>query len=347
VHDAGRNADPSASEFPEKDVVMTVFRTVVGVAVAVLCALSIAAAAPVRAQENEAPDALPENATVATIGGVPVTAGEVRVAFQFLPQQYYFLPAEFLLETVLNQMIDVKLMAAAADAEGLDTPEVERQVAFYRERLLRQAYLKKRADAEITPDVIKQRYETMLAARQPEDEVRAHHILVKTEDEAKAIAGELAGGADFEALAKEKSIDETSAENGGDLGYFTKDKMVAPFAEAAFATDPGKISAPVETEYGWHLIRVDDRRQAEAPTLEEVVPRLRDELVAELVNRATGEVRGEAKVEIGDHDPYAVLGLQRPPPAAEAPAEPEATPSGEDAAPEAGPADAPADTTAE
>lgn len=326
---------------------MTVFRTVARLGVAVLCALSIAAAAPARAQEGEAPDALPPDAPVATIDGVPVTAGEVRIAFQFLPQQYYFLPAEFLLETVLNQMIDVKLMAAAADAEGLDTPEVERQVAFYRERLLRQAYLKKRADAEITPDVIKERYEAMLAASQPEDEVRAHHILVETEEEAKAIAGELAGGADFETLAKEKSIDETSAENGGDLGYFTKEKMVAPFAEAAFATEPGKVSAPVQSEYGWHLIRVDDRRPAKPPTLEEVVPRLRDELVAELVTRATNEVRADKKVEIGDNDPYAVLGLQRPPPAAEAPAEPEAAPSGEEAPPDAGTADAPAGTTGE
>ncbi|MGD9538365.1 MAG: peptidylprolyl isomerase [Alphaproteobacteria bacterium] len=313
---------------------MTVLRTVASLGVAALCALSVAAgsapagaqdgeAKPEAKQDAEAPAALPPDATVATIDGQPVTAGEVRVAFQFLPQQYYFLPAEFLFETVLKEMIDVKLMAAAANAEGLATPEIERQVVFYRERLLRQAYLKKRADAEITPDVIKQRYEAMIAEAQPQDEVRAHHILVESEDEAKALADQLAKGADFEALAKEKSIDETSAEKGGDLGYFTKDKMVAPFAEAAFATEPGKLSAPVQTQFGWHLIRVDDRRQAKPPTLEEVVPQLRDELVAELVSRASGEVRAERKVEIGDNDPYAVLGLPRPPPAAEAPDQPE------------------------
>jgi peptidyl-prolyl cis-trans isomerase C len=221
---------------------MTVSRWLARAGVAVLFALcvSLAGVAPRAADEAPKRDSLPDDTTVATIDGKPVTAAELRVAFQFLPQQYYFLPAEFLLETVLNQMIDVRLMANAALAEGVKQDDIERQVVFYRERLLRQAYLKKRAEAEITPALVKQRYEEMSKAAPAEEEVRAHHILVKTEGEAKAISDQLAKGGDFEALAKEKSIDETSAKNGGDLGYFTKSKMVPEFAEVAFATEVGK-----------------------------------------------------------------------------------------------------------
>jgi peptidyl-prolyl cis-trans isomerase C len=307
-----------------------------GAAAIFACILAVTAVSLAKSADAPLPpEALPVDATVATIEGKPVTAGEVRVAFQFLPQQYYYLPAEFLLETVLNQMIDVRLMADAARAEGIDAADIERQVVFYRERLLRQAYLKKRADAEITPEIIKQRYEKMLKEAVPEDEVRAHHILVKTEAEAKAIADELAKGGDFEAIAKAKSIDETSAKKGGDLGYFKKGKMVPEFAEAAFATAVGKVSAPVQTQYGWHLIQVDDRHPAPIPKFEEVVPQLRDELAAEVVDSATKAVRGDKKIEISKLDPYVVLGLPKPP-------APPADETKDGAAPAAAPAEAPA-----
>jgi peptidyl-prolyl cis-trans isomerase C len=328
---------------------MTVLRTVARAGGAALLALFIAATGSLTAsaQDSAAPDALPADAVVATVDGKPVTAGDVRIAFRFLPQQYYFLPAEFLFETVLNQMIDVKLMASAAEAEGLDTEDIERQVAFYRERMLRQAYLETKAAAAITPDTVKARYDAEVKDTPPEDEVRAHHILVATEEEAKAIAEQLAQGADFQTLAKEKSIDETSATNGGDLGYFKKGKMVAPFAEAAFATEPGKISAPVQTQFGWHLIQVDDRRPAATPTYEELAPEIRETLMTELVNQATQDVRADAKIDIVAKDPYAVLGLPRPPPAAEAPGDGGGEPPAEEPAAEAGASDAPADDAAD
>lgn len=306
---------------------MKLFRSITrpGVAALFACLVASVNASALRAEDAapvvEAPavEALPIDTVVATIDGKPLTAGEVRVAFQFLPQQYYYLPAEFLFETVLNQMIDVRLMADAARAERTDAAEIERQVVFYRERLLRQAYLKKRADVEITPEIVKERYETMIKSTAPEDEVRAHHILVKTEEEAKAIADELAKGSNFQALAQAKSIDESNAKNGGDLGYFKKDKMVPEFSEVAFATEEGKISAPVQTQHGWHLIRVDDRRPAPPPKLEDVVQELRDQLAAELVEHATKTVRADRKIEFTKLDAYAVLGLPKPivPPSSE------------------------------
>lgn len=322
---------------------MKVFRSIARPGVAALFACLVAIAGPSAswaedATATQAVEPLPVETVVATVDGKPLTAGEVRIAFQFLPQQYYFLPAEFLLETVLNQMVDVRLMADAALAEGIDTADVERQVVFYRERLLRQAYLKKRADAEITPEVIKQRYEAMVKSAGAEDEVRAHHILVKTEEEAKAIADELAKGGNFEALAQAKSIDQSNAKDGGDLGYFKQDKMVPEFAVVAFATEKGKISAPVQTQHGWHLIRVDDRRPAQPPKFDDVVQEVRDQLAAELVDRATKAVRAEKKIEIVKLDAFAVLALPKPvvPPAAEqkdgaAPADAPATADGEKA----------------
>src|SRR3990172_10009595 len=108
-------------------------------------------------------------------------------------------------------------------------------------------------------------------------------------------------------------IDETSAQNGGDLGYFTKGKMVPEFSEAAFATEIGKNSAPVQSQFGWHVIHVDDKRPAKPATFEEVVPQVRDQLTAELVERATKTVRESAKIEIAKLDPYAVLDLPKPP----------------------------------
>jgi peptidyl-prolyl cis-trans isomerase C len=298
---------------------MVISHWLAGIGVAMVVALG-ATTLPASARAADEPDAaitrLPDDTAVATVDGKPVTAAEIRVAFEYLPQQSYFLPAEFLLETVLQQIIDVRLMADAALADGADTAAVDRQVAFYRQRLLRQEYLRKRAEHEITPALIRERYDAMLKNAVPEDEVRAHHILVKTEAEANALATELAGGAEFETLAKANSIDESTKVNGGDLGYFKKDRMVPEFAAAAFATEVGKVSAPVQTSYGWHLIRVDDHRQATAQSFEEVVPQLRDQLTQEAVERATQKVRDGAKIEITKLDAYAVLGLPKPPPSA-------------------------------
>ncbi len=324
-------------------MVMRCFRSIArrGIAAGFACVLAGAGLSVASGQDAPAPvEALPADAVVATVDGRSITAGEVRVAFQLLPQQYYYLPAEFLFETVINQMVDVRLMADAARAEGIDAAQIERQVGFYRERLLHQAYLKKRADSEITPEVVKQRYEAMLKAEVPEDEVRAHHILVKTEAEVKAVAEELAKGGNFEALAKAKSIDETSAKNGGDLGYFKKAKMVPEFAEVAFATEVGKISAPVQSQFGWHLIMVDDRRAAPPPKFEDVVPQLRDELTAELVDRAAKAVRAGKTIEVSKLDPYVVLGLPKRP-------APPATEDTDNAAPAAAPADSGGENKAE
>jgi peptidyl-prolyl cis-trans isomerase C len=146
------------------------------------------------------------------------------------------------------------------------------------------------AEQQVYDDAIKQ--------MKDEEEVHARHILVGTEEEAKAILGQLKGGADFTALAKEKSKDPTAAKNGGDLGYFTKDKMVPEFAKAAFMLDKDQISDPVRTQYGWHIIQVEDKRIKPTPTFAEMKPqidvfierRARDQLIDNLRKSATIEM---------------------------------------------------------
>lgn len=303
---------------------MTISRWLAGCGVAMAVALAAAMPiAPVVAADEPAAnepatiERLPDDTVIATVGDKPVTAADLRIAFQLLPQQYYFLPADFLLETVLQQMIDVRLMADAAVRAGVDAAQIDRQTQFYRDRLLRQEYLKKRADSEITPALVKERYDAMVKEHKAEEEVHAHHILVKTEDEVKAIVAELGKGGNFEEIARAKTIDESSKASGGDLGFFTKGRMVPEFEAAAFATEVGKVSAPVQTQYGWHLIKVDEKRMSAPPTFESVVPQLRDELMAQLVENAGKDLRQGIKIETGKFDAYAVLGLPKPPPSAE------------------------------
>jgi len=314
---------PRVAIAPTGDFGMTISRwlAVCGAAMVVALVAAVPAANSVRAEDAPAIERLPDDTTVATVGGKPVTAGEVRVGMQLIPQEYRFiLPAEFLMETILQQVIDVHLAAEAAVKAGVDTAAIDLEVAFYRDRLLHQAYLKKRFDAEVTPAVVRQRYDEMMKNHQPEDEIRARHILVKTEEEAKAIAAELAKGGNFEEIAKAKSIDETSKVNGGDLGYFTKGRMVPEFETAAFATEVGKVSAPVQTQFGWHLIRVDDKRKSQPPTFESVVPQIQQELNANVADSAAKELRSGVKIEMNKLDAYAVLGLPKPPPSVEEPA---------------------------
>jgi peptidyl-prolyl cis-trans isomerase C len=260
-----------------------------------------------------AADALSPDSPVASVDGSPITVADIRIALQFVPPEYRSLPAEFLLDTLVNQVIDVKLMAKAALASpSPDQDGVEREVTFFRERLLRQRYLQGLAASAITEAELKKTYEAQVKAMPPEEETKAHHILVKTEEEAKAIVEALDKGGDFEALAKEKSIDTGSAPKGGDLGYFRKSAMVAPFAEAAFATEIGKYSVPVKTDYGWHIIRVDDRRPAEPPKFEQMQSELREVALSALVARAAKDLRANAKIEINQVEPAQVIG----PPAA-------------------------------
>ena len=236
---------------------------------------------------------------VARVNGVEIHHSDVLRTIASLPAQVRQMPTESVFPAVLDQMVNGKLVAAAAAAQKLDQdPEFKEKMKVAEERVMQELFLTRAVKARITDEALNARYKKYLEENPPQDEVRASHILVASEAEAKALIDQLKGGADFAKLAKEKATDAAAAAQGGDLGYFTREAMVAPFAEAAFAGTVGKvIDTPVHTQFGWHVIRVDDRRKAPPPTLAEVRGDLENELSQEIVASVVADMRAKASIE--------------------------------------------------
>ncbi|MCY0151172.1 peptidylprolyl isomerase [Hoeflea alexandrii] len=199
---------------------------------------------------------------VATVAGVEIRASELTLAEGDLDPQFARLPDEQRRVAALAAVIDIKTLARKAEAEALDeTEEFKRLMAFQRDRALHNAIFKANVVDPVSDDDIKARYEQEIAAVPPEEEISARHILLETEEAANAVIAELDAGKDFAELAKEKSTGPSAAQ-GGDLGFFTKGRMVPEFEAAAFAITPGEYGKePVKTQFGWHVIKVEERRE--------------------------------------------------------------------------------------
>lgn len=236
---------------------------------------------------------------VARVNGEELRRSDVTRMVAQLPPQVQQMPIEMIYPAVIDQLVSGKLVAAAGyKAKLADSAEVKDEIKRAEERAVQRAFIQKEMKTRITPKALDEAYQAYLKQNPPQDEVKAAHILVEKEDEAKAIIAELAKGGDFAKLAKEKSKDSVAAQQGGDLGYFTKDAMVEPFAVAAFAMAKGEVSKePVKTQFGFHIIKVEDKRTQPAPTLDEVKPQLEQTLSKDLVTALVEELRGAAKVE--------------------------------------------------
>jgi peptidyl-prolyl cis-trans isomerase C len=192
--------------------------------------------------------------------------------------------------------------AQAAVKEGItETEEYKRRLAFYQAKSLRDAYFAAKLKPTITDEVVRASYEEQAAKVNAEERARARHILVASEEEAKAVAARLAQGEDFEELAKEVSEDG-SKEYGGDLGYFTAEEMVPAFSEAAFSLEVGEVSDPVQTEFGWHLIKLEDRRTGGAQPFADVKDAIRMVLMRDAVQDKLVELRQGADIQVYDED---------------------------------------------
>lgn len=179
-----------------------------------------------------------------------------------------------------------------------DSEEVKQRLEEARSRIIQQVYLEQLIDEELTDERVQEAYEEFKEQTPAEPEVNARHILVETEEKAQEIIDKLEGGADFAELAKEESTGP-SGPKGGELGWFKKGDMVEPFAEAAFAMEPGTVSkTPVQTQFGWHVIKVEDRRTAEPPPLEQVEGQLRQQLAQQVVAEKVQSLRDGVEVEI-------------------------------------------------
>ncbi|WP_413717848.1 peptidylprolyl isomerase [Silicimonas sp. MF1-12-2] len=260
-------------------------------------ALTLALAGPGNAENHLAADTV-----VATVNGTDITLGHMIVLKQRLPAQYQQLPADVLFEGILDQLVQQTLLGESVDELSLGS----RIVLENESRSLRAAEeIQRITDSAISEDAVQKAYDAAYANAEPETEYNASHILVATEEEAQALIDELAGGADFATLAQEKSTGP-SGPNGGQLGWFGPGAMVAPFEEAVVAMEVGTVSVPVQTQFGWHVIRLNETRLKDAPALDAVRGELSEALRREAIESRVVELTEGAsidRVEAGSIDP--------------------------------------------
>jgi peptidyl-prolyl cis-trans isomerase C len=200
-------------------------------------------------------------------------------------------------ENVLAFLIEMKIVSKAAEEKKIaDKADFKQKLDFARNRLLMDNLLAAEGKAALTDDAMKKVYDDAAKQITGEQEVHARHILVPTEEEAKAIKAELDKGADFAKLAKEKSKDPGAAD-GGDLGFFTKEQMVPEFSAVAFTLEPGKISDPVKSQFGWHIIKVEEKRNRKAPEFEQVKAQIETYVTRKAQADYVAKLREAAKVE--------------------------------------------------
>ncbi len=233
-------------------------------------------------------DAEEEDPVIATVGEEEIRMSEVSDMIAVMPPQFRQVPIDVLIPFVADQLAIGRVIAERAREEGLTESEAfqERMVSAER-AILRDVWLEAQIAERITDEMLAEAYEAFVAESAGGGEVRARHILLETVEDAEAVIDELDGGADFAELARDRSVGP-SAQNGGDLGWFTRRDMVAEFAEAAFALEPGEYGTePVETRFGWHVILVEDRRSEEPPPFEaveeELTAGLRDDITQEVI----------------------------------------------------------------
>jgi len=235
---------------------------------------------------------------VARVNGIEITEGDLAIAAEDPALQMPNVPDEQKRELLTGYMIDLKLGAKAAEAAEVgSSADFARKLAYNRDKTLLDEYLDQAAKKAVTPEAARKLYDETVKGLPAEQEVRARHILVDSEEEAKKAVERVKGGEDFAKVAGELSKDPGSKTDGGDLGFFTKDRMVEPFAEAAFKLEPGQVSEPVKSQFGWHVIKVEEKRTKPAPSFEET----KDQVEAYLGRKAQQDLimslRKDAKIE--------------------------------------------------
>jgi peptidyl-prolyl cis-trans isomerase C len=240
-----------------------------------------------------AQDAPTADTVLATVNGTDITLGHLIAMQQMLPPQYQELPDNVLFDGLLEQLVQQQILADVADDEM--TARMELGLANERRAFLAAMLLDRIGMADLTEEEVQAEYDAQYGTAEAAMEFNASHILVETEEEAQALIAELEAGADFTELAQERSVGP-SGPNGGELGWFTAGMMVPSFEEAVFALEVGEVSAPVETQFGWHVIILNDRREQEPPGLEQVRAELEDGLRRARVDAAITELSASADV---------------------------------------------------
>jgi peptidyl-prolyl cis-trans isomerase C len=253
---------------------------------------------------------------VAKVNGIAITERDVALATEDLGERLAQVPEERKRDEVVNYLVDLKLGAkAATDAKVAEGPDFAARLAYNRDKVLLDEYLQREAKKAATPEAAKKLFDDTVKALPPEEEIHARHILVEDEAQAKTAAERVKKGEDFAKVAAELSKDPGSGKEGGDLGWFSKERMVPEFAEAAFKLQKGQISDPVKSQFGWHVIKVEDKRSKPLPDFASVKPQIDQYLERKAQQDIVLALREKAKVERLDKPAEAPAAKDAPKPA--------------------------------
>jgi len=251
--------------------------------------------------------AISPDEVVAVIDGVAITEGELAFAAEDMAQDLRSIPPLEQRALLIGVLIDMKLMANAARTLELNRGEVfERRLRYLEERALRRAFFVTQINQNISDEDVRTAYEKLIEEQDPQEQLRARHILLASLEDAQGVKAELDAGANFEDMAREKSTGP-SGPNGGDLGFFNRGQMVSEFEDAVFALELGEVSEPVQTQFGWHIIKLEERRQSEPPPFEQLAEQIRQQLLIEAFDSTVEELKSSAQIEVIDPDVRAVL----------------------------------------
>jgi peptidyl-prolyl cis-trans isomerase C len=243
-----------------------------------------------------------EDKTVAIVNGYEIKGSEVRMAFDDVIGQLPNIPRKLRYPFVVEFLVERHLLAQLANKEGIgESDDYKRRLAAYQAKALRDSYLAQKIGPEVSEAEIKLVYDEESKKLIETERVRARHILVASEKEAKDILARIGKGEKFEELAKQYSLDG-SKDYGGDLGYFTSPEMVPEFSKAAFALQKGDVSQPIKTDFGWHIIKLEDRKMGAAQPYDQVRGAIKNVLVRKKVQEKLAELRKVAKVDVVDPD---------------------------------------------
>ncbi|WP_439123682.1 peptidylprolyl isomerase [Marivita sp.] len=251
-------------------------------------AFALMLALPVQAQ-----DTLTADSVVATVNGTEITLGHMLMVRASLPEQYQQLPDDVLWDGIMDQIVQQAVLSE--ESTGDDSRRVQLALENERRALVAAQVIEGLVDDAVTDDAIQALYEETYLQGEPTEEFNASHILVETEEEAAAIVEELKGGADFATVAQEKSTGP-SGPNGGQLGWFGAGMMVPEFQTAVEGMEVGAISDPVQTQFGWHVITLNEKRNQEAPSLDSVRAELENQISQQVVTQKIEDLTKAADV---------------------------------------------------
>jgi peptidyl-prolyl cis-trans isomerase C len=267
-------------------------------------AVVLGAAGPLAAQQDSgARGAAADDPVVARVNTEEIRQSDVALALDRLPDRFKQVPVAVLFPQIVQQLVDGALLVAAGRADELQkSKEVRDEMAEFERVAIQRAYMNRLIADGVSEAKLRESYDSTIAKTEGPIEVRASHILVESEEEGQDIIKALDGGADFAELARDRSTGP-SAPRGGDLGYFVRSAMVKPFADAAFAIEPRSVGPdPVQTEFGWHVIKVFDKRRQPVPSFEESRAQIEQQLTRDLIAAHMAELRAGAEIELFNLD---------------------------------------------